>query len=250
MKPALLLATFGAAALLALADARAAEAPLQPFSAEYATLRNGSEAGRTTLTLTANDDGSWTLVSDTRGTAGLARLAGIQVVETTRLRWNDGRPEALDYSYRQDGLKKRSRRGEFDWAAGQVRMEENGRQATYAIVPGLIDRQTVTLAIAADLSQGARAFDYKVAVKDHVEDMRYSRVGEESVRVPAGAFDAVLMQRERAPGAELKRVSQSWFAPSIGWLPVKIEQAEKKGDTITLELVSFSRPGSESKAKD
>jgi hypothetical protein len=239
MKPAFLLAALGATVLLAYAPASAAQAPLQPFSAEYATLRNGSEAGRTTLTLVDNGDGSWTLTSDTRGTAGLARLAGIQVVETTRLRWNDGQPETLDYRYRQDGLRSRSRHGEFDWAAGEVRMEDNGRQASYATVPGLIDRQTVTLAIAADLANGARAFDYKVAVKDRVEDMRYRRPAEQVVEVPAGRFDAVRMVRERDPAAAGTRSSQSWFAPSLGWLPVKIEQVEKKGDTIILELLSF-----------
>lgn len=242
MKPALLLAALGAAVLLGPAPACAEQAPLQPFSAEYATLRNDSEAGRTTLTLTDNGDGSWTLTSDTRGTAGLARLAGIQVVETTRLRWSDGRPETLDYRYRQDGLRSRSRHGVFDWAAGEVRMEENGRQTSYATVPGLIDRQTVTLAIAADLARGARVFDYKVAVKDRVEHMRYRRDAEQGVEVPAGHFDAVLMMRERDPAAAGKRTSRSWFAPSLGWLPVKIEQVERKGDTITLELVSFRRP--------
>jgi len=242
MKNVLLLALLAPVALLA--DTHAADAPpLQPFVAEYATLRNGSEAGRTLLSLDDNGDGSWTLVSDTRGTAGLARLAGIRVVETTRLRWTGGRPEAVEYTYRQEGLRKRSRHGEFDWAAGQVRMVENGNEFTYPTVPGLIDRQTVTVAIAADLIRGADAFDYKVAVKDRIEDMRYRRGTVRSVDVPAGHFDdAVPMTREARPGAKRKRVSRSWFAPSTGWLPVKIEQSEDKGDTVTLELVAIRRP--------
>jgi hypothetical protein len=35
-----------------------------------------------------------------------------------------------------------------------------------------------------------------------------------------------------------KRSSRSWFAPTLGWLPIIIEQVEKKGDTVTLKLVS------------
>jgi hypothetical protein len=228
-------------ALLALAlaapAARADEAPLAPFRAEYDALRNGDALGRTTLELTDNRDGTWTLRSETRGTSGLAKLAGIHIVETSHFRWKNGRPEAIDYDYKQDSaIKNRTRHATF--ANGQAEVEEGGDKFRYAIVPGLVDRHAVTLAIAMDLKHGASAFDYKVAVKDHVEDMRYERAGNESVQVPAGTFEAVLMRRVGEPGADRKRVARSWFSEKLGWLPVEIEQTEKKGDTITLKLAS------------
>jgi hypothetical protein len=46
------------------------------------------------------------------------------------------------------------------------------------------------------------------------------------------------MRRDGEPGEDRKRVARSWFAESLGWLPVEIEQTEKKGDTVTLQLVS------------
>jgi hypothetical protein len=205
-----------------------------PFSAQYVALRNGDAVGQTTLALSDNGDGTFTLRSETRGTSGLARLAGIHVVETSHFRWHDGRPEAIDYDYRQEStLRNRTRHAEF--ASGEARVEEGGKTFRYAVVPGLVDRHAVTLAIANDLRRGATAFDYKVAVKDRVEDMRYERVGEESVEVPAGTFQATLMRRVGEPGADRKRVARSWFAGKLGWLPVEIEQTDKK-DTITLKL--------------
>jgi len=236
---------FAALALnLAVAlPAAAADTEVKPFHAEYATLRNGDDVGRTTLDLRDNNDGSWTLRSETRGTSGLAKLAGIHVVETSRFRWKDGRPEALTYDYKQEGaFKQRTRHADFDWATSTVRVSEGGKDYTYATTPGLIDRQSVTLGLAADLLRGATAFDYKVAVKDRVEDMRYRRGASESVKTPAGSYDAVLMQRDGEPGADRKRVARSWFAPSLGYLPVQIEQTEKKGDTVTLKLLSPPRP--------
>jgi hypothetical protein len=213
---------------------RADEAPLAPFRAEYDAYRNGDALGRTTLELADNRDGTWTLRSETRGTAGLAKLAGIHIVETSHFRWRDGRPEAIDYDYRQESaLKDRTRHADF--ASGEARVEEGGKSFRYAVVPGLVDRHAVTLAIANDLRRGATAFDYKVAVKDRVEDMRYERVGEESVDVPAGTFQATLMRRVGEPGSDRKRVARSWFAEKLGWLPVEIEQTDKK-DTITLKL--------------
>ena len=224
--------------LAAAAGAMAAPVP-PPFHAEYTTLRNGEAIGRTTLDLSDNGDGSWTLRSETRGTSGLAKLAGIHVVETSRFRWNDGRPEALVYDYRQEGaFKKRTRHADFDWKANEVRVSEGGQDFRYPARPGIVDRQALTLALASDLMRGATAFDYHVAVKDRVEERRYRRGAEETLEVPAGTFKAVPMNREDGAGGERTRESRSWFAPSLGWLPVRIEQTEKKGDTITLQLVS------------
>jgi hypothetical protein len=236
------LPTAFALALCASASAFAADTPIKPFHADYVTLRNGSEAGRTTLDLADNRDGSWTLRSETKGTSGLAKIAGIHIVETSRFRWKDGRPEALAYDYRQDGaFRQRTRHAEFDWKAGQVQVSEGKDRFTYAIAPGLVDRQAVTLALAGDLMRGATTFAYKVAVKDRIEGMRYTRGAPETLKVPAGEFRTVPMQRDGEPGAGRKRVARSWFAESLGWLPVQIEQTEKKGDTVTLKLVSSDR---------
>lgn len=230
---------FIAALLFAFAVPSYAAEAIKPFRAEYATLRNGDEVGRTTLELADNGDGSWTLRSETRGTSALAKLAGIHIVETSRFRWKDGRPEALAYDYKQEGkFKQRTRHAAFDWQAGRVAVSEGGQDFHYATVPGLIDRQSVTLALASDLVHGANAFEYPVAVKDRVETMRYVRGAVETRRVPAGEYKAQLMQRDGEPGEDRKRVARSWFAESLGWLPVEIEQTEKKGDTVTLRLVA------------
>jgi hypothetical protein len=164
---------FVAAALLAFAVPAFAAGAFKPFHGEYATLRNGDEVGRTTLDLADNGDGSWTLRSETRGTSTFAKLAGIHIVETSRFRWKDGRPEAVAYDYQQEGrFKQRTRHAAFDWREGSVEVSEGGRDFRYATVPGLIDRQSVTLALASDLVHDATAFEYPVAVKDRVETMR------------------------------------------------------------------------------
>ena len=49
------------------------------------------------------------------------------------------------------------------------------------------------------------------------------------------------MRRVGEPGTDRKRVARSWFSEKLGWLPVQIEQTEKKGDTITLRLASRRR---------
>jgi hypothetical protein len=234
MKIVFVALAFAAASVSAPAADTSAPAP---FRADYVALRNGEPLGQTTLALSDNHDGTWTLRSETTGTSGLAKLAAVHIVETSRFRWKDGRPEAIEYDYRQDSaLKSRTRHAVF--SASEASVEEGGDTFHYAIVPGLIDRHAVTLALAGDLKRDAKTFDYKVAVKDHVEDMRYERGGNESLNVPAGTFETVLMRRVGEPGTDRKRVARSWFAEKLGWMPVQIEQSEKKGDTITLRLAS------------
>jgi len=236
----LIIALACAAAISASAARAADNATPAPFSADYVALRNGEPLGQTTLALSDNHDGTWTLRSETKGTSGLAKLAAVHIVETSRFRWKDGRPEAIEYDYRQDSaIKSRTRHAVF--SANEASVEEGGDSFHYAIVPGLVDRHAVTLAIANDLKRGAKTFDYKVAVKDHVEDMQYERGGNETLNVPAGAFDTVLMRRVGEPGTDRKRVARSWFSEKLGWMPVQIEQSEKKGDTITLRLAAVQK---------
>ncbi|MCR6700262.1 MAG: DUF3108 domain-containing protein [Dokdonella sp.] len=229
------------AAILTAATATAAAAPaapLQPFQAQYAVSRNGSELGTATLTLRSDGTDAWTFRSHTQGTQGLARMAGVDVTEQSSLRWRDGRLETTAYDFQQDAmLKKRSRHGTFDWSRGEVVFEDQGRSARHRLEPGTLDRHAVTLAIAIDLARGGETFDYPVAGSDGVQTMHYRRDGQMRLDVPAGTFDTVRVTRERGP-----RVSTSWHAADIGWLPVQIEQRDgKKNETITLRLTAFDR---------
>ncbi len=212
-----------------------AQSPIAPFKADYATFRNGNEMAKTTIELSRNADGTWTLLTTTEGTSGLAKMAGLDVTEKSILCWVDGRPQSLNYDFSQDvAFKKKHRHGEFDWNAHEIHMVDGKSDERYALTPYAIDRHALTLALAADLSRQANSFDYKVATKDEIEDVRYSRCADARLSVPAGSFDTRCVERVRD-----KRTATSWFAESMGWIPVQIEQVEKKGDTVTLKLVSL-----------
>lgn len=231
---------FGTVLLLAtgVASAVGSAPSIAPFRADYVALRDGKPLGETTIEWRGNADGTWTLRTTTRGTNGLAKLAGLDITEESTVRWQDGRPETLSYDFRQDAsFSKRSRHAEFDWNAGTVAMQENDDRASYAAVPGMVDRHAVVLALANDLARRNDSFDYKVAMKDGVEDFRYVRHANAKLTVPAGSYDTVSLERKRGP-----RTSTSWFSEQVGWVPVQIEQFDaKKGETITLRLKSLKR---------
>jgi len=233
MKPILLAFVM----LVAGASAHGAEEAPRPFRAEYESLRNGDVLGRTTLSLADNRDGTWTLRSETRGTSGLARLADVRVTETSRFRLRDGRPESLEYAFRQESsLRDRARDIGFDHDRGEVRTREKGKTWRYALVPGLIDRPLVTLALRGDLARSAPQLQYAIATKDHVETRTYRRTRDEQVSVPAGDFDAARV--EYRGGKDGRRTIVGWYAPALDWLPVRIEQTEGDGERMELRLLS------------
>jgi hypothetical protein len=221
--------------LLVPAGCVLADSPIAPFKAEYATLRNGHEIARTTIEWKRNGDANWILRTTTQGTSSLAKIAGLDVAEESVLRWNGGRPETTRYDFRQDvAFKNKRRHGEFDWDSGEVHMVEGGSDARYGLVPFTIDRHALTIALAADLAGHADTFNYKVATKDAIEDVRYTPCGEVKLDVPAGSFLTRCLERVRK-----KRTSTSWYAEANGWIPVQIEQVERKGDTVTLRLLGW-----------
>lgn len=222
--------------ILGLAATVAHAAPPQGYIAEYEVLRNGNAIGRAEVRLQPIADGRWELHSLTRGTAGLAALAGIEIDERSQFRWHDDRPEIVAYRYRQSGaMRTRERRVDIDPASGQLVSTDRDREYRFDRLPGTVDRQAVTLAIGLDLAAGRRdGLEYRVIDRDEYEMQRYRVADQEVVEVPAGAITAVRVERMRdTPG----RSTTTWLDPSRQYLAVRMLQREPKGETIEMRLV-------------
>lgn len=218
-----------------LFSAAAPAAPPQPFSAVYAVSRDGKAIGETTYRLDRLGDGDWSLTSETRGTAGMARMFGLEVNEASRFRWHGDAVEALSYDYRQDAaIRHKERHAEFDWSANEARVRDNGKDFRYPLEPGTSDRQVVSLAIGVALADGAKDVTIPVAVKDQIERQQYVTRGEETIIVPAGSYATVRIERADAPGK-----LRSWYAPQTTPAPIRLEQRQGDGSTILLELKSL-----------
>lgn len=225
-----------APALLAASGLAAAAAP-KAFTATYEVLRGGSAIGRSTLTLRADGPATWTYASNMEGTSGLAALLGADVRETSRFRWKDGRPEALSYDYKLDAaIKSKQRHLRVDWKADRVDVDD-GRKGTfrYAPKPGLVERHSLPLALAWALQDGKRTIALPVAVQDRVQTQRFEVTGDETVKVPAGTFHALRVDR-----TDDNKSFSAWFAPDRFPVPVKLAQSD--GGDITMLLKSFKRP--------
>jgi hypothetical protein len=226
--------TFSMLTLCVAGIAAAQAAPPKPMSATYAVVRDGKPIGDANYVLVANPDGTWTLRSQTHGSAGMARLLGLEVREESTFRWADDKPQGLHYDYKQDAaIKSKRREIDFDWRENQARVHDNGKNFAYAIPAGTIDRSTVAVALGQAIASGAHDAALPVAAKDHVEQQTFAIRGEEKINVPAGSFNAIRIERTDTPGK-----ARSWYAPSVTTLPLRVEQLQGDGSTIVMELRS------------
>jgi hypothetical protein len=219
-----------AAALLFTASAFAA--PLPAFTARYQLLKDGSPIGEATMTLSSSGDNTWTFVTDSQGTSGMAAMLGVNARETSKLRWKGDMPEGLSYDYSMDAaFKHKQRNVRFDWSSNTIVVNDKGEHR-FSAQPGAIERHTVVLALAAGLKNGKHEFALPVAVRDRIQTQQFAVKGTGTVSVPAGNYsDAVQVVRTDGGGFD------GWFVP--GKLPVPVEVSQHDNGDFTMKLESY-----------
>ena len=219
--------------------ATASVEPIAPFEARYEVHRGGKLAGEARMALIALDGDRREWTTRTRGTRGMAALAGLEIDERTLFRWADGLPALVEWWYDQRAAwtsRKRSLR--VDAATGTIAAFDGKRLHTLAHAAGTIDVHATPLALGAALARGARDATFRVATRDEIEMQRWARVGTERVESGLGTVDAVRMRRVRDAGET--RVSEMWLAPSLGHLVVRARHDDREGGRIELRLVAVT----------
>ncbi|SFL19727.1 DUF3108 domain-containing protein [Rhodanobacter glycinis] len=229
--------TFVAGLVLALATSAAfAATPPQPFTATYQVLRDGEAIGQATIQLKAVGDGQYEYSNDVKGTSGLAAMLGASSSETTRFRWTGGVPETLTYDYKMEtAIKQKQRHLQADWSTHQVSVTDNGKHFSYATAPGMVDRNTLPLALGLALQDNKRSVTLPVGVKQQIESQQFQVKGKETVKVPAGNFQA-----ERVERTDSDKSFDAWYAPRKYPVPVKLAQSD--GGNLTLQLIGYHQP--------
>ncbi|KAF1009788.1 MAG: hypothetical protein GAK28_00433 [Luteibacter sp.] len=227
--PTLLRAGLALALALPVA-AFAADVP-QSFTATYHVLQGGSPMGDATLTLKPTANGQFEYTNKAQGTSGLAAALGASVSETSVFTWSGKVPQAVSYRYEMaSALKPKSRSLTIE--GGNVQVQDNKKSYSYPAQPGMVERNTLPLALGVALRGGAKEASFPVAVKQAVEQQAFKVAGNEKVTVPAGTFDAVRVAR-----ADGDAGFSAWYAPTKYPVPVKLAQSD--GGDLTLELVKF-----------
>lgn len=148
----------------------------------------------------------------------------------------------------------RSRREDFttfEPARAQLRFSRNGQ--TQAMAALTQDRVSVFFQLAglfnADAQRWTRpgtTLTLAAASRSSVQPWTFRVAGLQQLELPAGRITALMVEHSRA-GDTAAPVAASeagigraiWFAPELGYLPVRIRLLEDNGDTVDLRLQSF-----------
>jgi hypothetical protein len=229
--PCLLLAGF----VLAISTTAAFAAPPTPFTATYQVSRDGEAMGEATITLKSLGNGEYEYSNQIHGTSGLAAALGANSSDVTRFRWNNNTAETETYNSKVNALKIKQRVMQVNWASKQVSVDDGKGPTTYAAEPGMVDHNTLSLALGLALRNGNQSVTLPVGVKQRVEQQQFKVQGTETVKVPAGSFQA-----ERVTRTDSDKHFDAWYVPKQFALPVKMAQSD--GGDLTLELVHYSSP--------
>lgn len=209
-----------------------------PFKADYDVLRKGKPEGHAEVSLRREGE-QWVLETQTRGTAGMASLAGLEIDETSRFVLREGAPEARQYRYRQKALmRSRERSLDVDVRAGIILSQDRDRRHELAYQPGVIDRSLAVQALVQRL-QSDDELNLLVADRARVDLQKYRLVGRETIRVPEGEHRVAHVARVREAGSG--RQTEYWIDEARG-ISLRLLQTEEDGDQLELRLLKYT-PG-------
>lgn len=211
-----------------------AAGPPQGFSAEYVLKRNGVALGLATRSLRPLKDGRYLYASTTSATGVIAWFVKDKIDEHSLFTLEQGRIHPLEYVYdRHGGSKTRRVKLVFDWTKGIVTNVIDGDPWRMEIPPDAHDKLSYQLAIMRDLQNGRKELNYAIADGGKLKNYSFHIIGEEQVDTAHGRLKVLKIRR-----LDDKRYTTIWCAPTMSYLPVRLEQQETDGSELSMHLQS------------
>lgn len=227
--------------LLSVAPLAGAANPT-PFTATYDVAYGGVGVGTSELRLTSAGGNRYAYES--RSTArGVGRLlVGDELRQRSEFMATADGIRPLRYVF-DDGSSgdKRDVALDFDWTARRVTGTAEGKRVDIAASAGLQDTLSLQIATMQLLADQRPLPVLAMIEKDRIKEYRYVRERTETVRINGTTYETVVYRSERASGGD--SYTRLWYAPSLGWLPVKSEQVRKGKVRFELTLVRYAAGG-------
>lgn len=199
------------------------------FSVEYVLESGLFTIGKTRRTLNILENGLYAFESYTWPAGMLSVFYKGDLTERSVWKYMDKKAIPIEYTYKDTNKKKkRDVVLTFNWDNMVVTNNINGEPWDLDIEPGTQDKLLYQVSIMMDLTNNNQRKKLEYVVADGSKKIRYynAEVQEKvTIKTPAGNFETVRVHHDDG-----KRVTTLWCAPSLDYLPVRIEHF-KKGET-------------------
>ena len=229
-------ASCAASAAAPAADAAASTGRLEAFQASYGWSWQGTTVAISTLKLEHGDADSWTY-SSTSEPRGLGHLYPMRPKLRSSLRVTDKGVQPLSFKA-EGGGDSHDADVKFDWSAGRATGVYEGTAVDLPLKPGVQDDLSVQIAMMVELLHGRTPEQLSMIDKNSWREYRYQREGAETIATPLGQIDTIIYSSQH-PGSP--RVTRFWCAPSLGYLPMRVEQKRVDNVEWTMDIRSLKR---------
>jgi hypothetical protein len=201
---------------------------ITPFEVEYSVGNNLINAGIAKLKLKSNGD-EWIYSLKTEP-SGIFRLTGRgRIHEVSTISVSNEKLIPKSYSYKQsDNAKKRNIDAIFNWKKQELTIKRKGEEEIEALTDPVLDRLSVTLAIMTQVRNGFSRAEMQVLDAGKIKTMQFINEGRQRLKTKLGTLQTIVVRRLRKGSS---RETLTWFAPSLNYVPVQIEQL-KRGELV------------------
>ncbi|HXG29738.1 MAG TPA: DUF3108 domain-containing protein [Nevskiales bacterium] len=226
-----------AAALLSLAavllPAAVRADVLSNFTAIYQVERDSTLLGRARFTLSPQGTDCY-LYHGTVRPEGLAALLAGETVEQSHFCIVGGKIRPLSYKTLEEGGKGDNYVLNFDWVNRVVRSDDG---ASRKLLADGVDPLSLQIALRKQLSDAGgslptRPISLVVVEEDKEKDYSFRVTGREALDTPLGRLEAIRLDRTDDSRKQLRL----WLAPSLDYLPVRVERQRGKGAVMRLKI--------------
>lgn len=223
---------------LLLAGSAAPAAALEPFVASYQAYNEGKLAGSASMKVVPKAGTQWQIDLNVKGTRGFARLAGLNIEQSTVFDAVDGQFRPLSQATVRHALFMGKKMvGTYDWTLHTAQWRgdiSKNRRAPLPLQPGDMSALLMNLAVIRDAAPG-KQLDYRVVDNGRVREYRYIVSPEpETVAVEDLSYSALRVSRANGGNDE----TIFWVAEGVP-TPVRILQRENGQDGVDLRLVEY-----------
>jgi hypothetical protein len=210
---------------------------LRPFGASYTWIWHGLTVAESKLRLEQKDD-TWIYETNSEP-RGIGRIMSERPAQRSVMRVTEAGVQPLSY-HADDGTPSTKRDADlvFDWATRHVSGVYEDKKVDMPVVPGIQDDLSVQIAMMVQLLRGRTPDRFSLINGNSVREYRYVREGEATMPTPIGNV-ATIIYRSQAEGSP--RATRFWCAPSLGYIPVRVEQKRKDEVEWTMQIESLQR---------
>jgi Protein of unknown function (DUF3108) len=210
---------------------------LKPFEASYNWVWHGMTVAASTLRLERRDD-KWIYTSKSVP-RGIGRVFSERPTQESVMKVTEQGVQPLSYKA-DDGTPstKRDANVQFDWEHNHVSGVYEDNTVDMPIPPGIQDDLSVQIALMVGLLRDHTPQTFSLLSGNSVREYRYSREGEETLTTPAGTFPTLVYsaQKQNSP-----RITRFWCAPSLGYIPLRVQQKRNDDVEWTMQAQKVSR---------